>query len=269
MVKNTAGQGIGAQMNSATDGSNFTSTVTVYVTIDRGTQTIGSVGSGVCTHEGRGYHTYAPAQAETNGDLIAFTFTGTGAVSVTVQVYTSILTGDPYARLGVPVGASTSADIAAVQAVLPATLVSGRIDASVGAMAANTFTASALATDAGAEIADAIWDEATSGHSTSGTYGKLATDINAKTTNLPSSPAAVSDVAAQIAAALTATIADSTPADGTRPSLASGVLMLVRYMLERGVSGTTMSVFKEDGTTTAYTMTLNNGVTPSLYTRTS
>ncbi len=67
-------------MVTAADGSEFTGSVTVYVTGDAGTQAAGSVGSGACTHEGHGYHTYAPAQAETNYDLIAFTFTGTGAV---------------------------------------------------------------------------------------------------------------------------------------------------------------------------------------------
>lgn len=43
-------------------------------------------------------------------------------------------------------------DTADIQTRLPAALVSGRIDASVGAMAANTLTASALATDAVTEI---------------------------------------------------------------------------------------------------------------------
>jgi len=68
-------------------------------------------------------------------------------------------TGDSFARLGAPVGASISADIAGVQADtdniqtrLPAALVSGRMDSSVGAMAADTLTASALATDAVTEI---------------------------------------------------------------------------------------------------------------------
>ena len=93
MRKNVAGQKIGAQMVSATDGSAFTGSVTVYVTLDAGTQATGSVGSGACTHEGNGYHTYAPAQAETNGDLVAFTFTGTGAVPATVQVFTAPTTG--------------------------------------------------------------------------------------------------------------------------------------------------------------------------------
>lgn len=149
MKKNVSGQFVGAQMINATTGAAFTGSVTVSVTGDAGTQATGSVGSGACTHEGNGYHTYAPAQAETNYDLVAFTFTGTGAVPVTVQIYTSFpQTGDNFARIGAPAGASVSADVAAVKAVLPAALVSGRIDASVGAMAANVLTATAINADA-------------------------------------------------------------------------------------------------------------------------
>lgn len=71
------------------------------------------------------------------------------------------------AVLGTPAGASVSVDIAAVKvdtaailvdtgttldARIPAALVGGRMDSSVGAMAADTLTASALATDAITEI---------------------------------------------------------------------------------------------------------------------
>jgi len=48
-----------------------------------------------------------------------------------------------------------------IQSRLPAALVSGRMDASVGAMAANTLTASALATDAVTEVATAVRSELT------------------------------------------------------------------------------------------------------------
>ena len=41
----------------------------------------------------------------------------------------------------------------------------------VSSIGANVVNASALAADAVAEIADGIWDEATAGHTTSGTYG--------------------------------------------------------------------------------------------------
>lgn len=101
MRRNVASQVVGAQMITAADGSAFTGSVTVAVTGDGGTQATGSVGSGACTHEGNGFHTYAPAQAETNYDHVAFTFTGTGAIPVTVQVYTSFpQTGDSFARIG-------------------------------------------------------------------------------------------------------------------------------------------------------------------------
>lgn len=76
-------------MTTAADGTPFTGTVTCYVTLDAGTQAIGTVGSGVCTHEGGGYHTYAPSQAETNGNLCAYQFRGTGAITTSVQVFTT------------------------------------------------------------------------------------------------------------------------------------------------------------------------------------
>jgi len=94
--------------------SAFTGTVSALVTGDAGTQ---SAGGGSVVHEGNGYHSYAPTQAETNFDHIAFTFTGTGAIPATVQVYTTFpQTGDSFARLGAPAGASVSADIAAIKA---------------------------------------------------------------------------------------------------------------------------------------------------------
>lgn len=123
MRRNTSGQVIGAQMIDAADGSAFTGSVTVYVTIDGGTQAVGSVGSGACTHKGNGLHDYAPAQGETDGARIAWTFIGTGAVPVTIQVYTtSPQTGDSFARLGEPAGASVSADLAGLGGRIPAAL---------------------------------------------------------------------------------------------------------------------------------------------------
>ena len=88
MIRATAGQTIGAQMILATTGAAFTGAVTCYVTGDAGTQAIGSVSAGVCTHEGNGYHTYRPATAETDYALIAFTFIGTGALPQTIQIQT-------------------------------------------------------------------------------------------------------------------------------------------------------------------------------------
>ena len=113
MKKNVASQVVCAQLVATADGSAVTTgTTTVYVLGDGGTQ--GS-GSGIVTHEGNGCWSYAPTQAETNYDHIAFTFTNSSAVSVTINVYTTYpQTGDNYARLGAPAGASVSADIAAL-----------------------------------------------------------------------------------------------------------------------------------------------------------
>lgn len=107
--------------------------------------------------------------------------------SVGTAATSTAQTGDCFARLGAPAGASVSADVAAVKvdtaailvdtgttldARIPAALVGGRMDASVGAMAANVLTAAATASDFGAEVAAAVWDLATSGHTTSGTFGE-------------------------------------------------------------------------------------------------
>lgn len=84
--KNIAGQVVGVSMIS-TAGATFTGSVTVYVTKDGGTQALGSVGSGACTHEGNGYHTYAPSQDETNADHVGFTFTGASAIPTSECYY--------------------------------------------------------------------------------------------------------------------------------------------------------------------------------------
>ena len=88
MIKGQGSQIIGAQMINASTGAAFVGSVTAYVDIDGQGQNLGSVGSGVCSSQGNGYFTYGPAAAETAGNLIAFTFIGTGAVPVTVQVAT-------------------------------------------------------------------------------------------------------------------------------------------------------------------------------------
>lgn len=146
------------------------------------------------------------------------------------------------AVLGTPAGASLAADVAAVQADtndiqsrLPAALVSGRIDSSVGAMAANVMTAAAAAADLTTElqaglatasalstldgkvdaidgVVDAILvDTAEIGVAGAGltalaSAASLATvagyvdtevaAIKAKTDNLPADPADASDIAA-------------------------------------------------------------------------
>ena len=66
-----------------------------------------------------------------------------------------------------------------VEAKLPAALVSGRIDASVGAMASGVLTSTALATNAVDEIVDGLLDEAIAGHVTTGTVGEAISAASA------------------------------------------------------------------------------------------
>ncbi|MGH7605415.1 MAG: hypothetical protein ACRENK_15645 [Gemmatimonadaceae bacterium] len=194
---------------------------------DGGTQAAGSVGSGACTHEGNGFWTYAPAQAETNYDHVAFTFVNLSAVNATVQIYPSFpQTGDNYPRLGAPAGASHAADVAAVLAKTPdsAHFTNARgdklddLDATVSSrLASGSYTAPDNAdialikaktdnlpsdpADGSLIIAatDAIMGRlgTPAGSSVSVDLAAVKTDtaaIKAKTDNLPASPAAVSDI---------------------------------------------------------------------------
>jgi hypothetical protein len=344
MKKNVSGQRIGAQMVSATDGSAFTGSVTISITLDAGTQATGTVGSGACAHEGNGYHTYAPSQAETNGDLIAFTFTGTGAIPQTVQVYTSFpQTGDSFDRLGAPAGASVSADIAAIEAQtddigsagagLSAVPWNAAWDAEVQSEVTDALNAydpptrteatsdkdevlTRLGSPAGASVSADVADvegkvDDLEGRLTSTRAGYLdnlsagavaqasalssldtkigspagasvSADIaaieaqtddigtaGAGLTAIPWNAAWDAEIESEVADALESTIADSVPADGTRPSVKQALYMLTQFMLERSVSSTTVTVRKPDGSTSLFTLTLNDATTPTSITRAS
>lgn len=218
MRKNTAGQVIGAQMINASDGSAFTGSASVSVTGDGGTQ---GAGSGSVVHEGNGFHSYAPAQAETNYNHVAYTFTGSGAIPVTIQVYPVAYDPTNATTLGLTnldatissrlatagysapldaagtrtaLGLSTNnldtqlsgiqSDTNDIQTRLPASLVSGRMDASVGAMATGVLTATAIAADAitAAKVAADVTTEIQTGLATAAALstldGKIGTPTN-------------------------------------------------------------------------------------------
>lgn len=178
MKKNVAGQFISAQMITRADGTDFTGTVSVAVTIDNGTQT---AGAGTVTHKGTGHHSYAPTQAETNGDRVVFTFTGTGAITASPQVFTSFpQTGDNFPRLGAPAGASVSADNAAIKSTvdaIPTTAMRGTDGVDTATMRG---TDGALTDKAGFSLSTAgilaIWNQLTSALTTASTIGKLLVD---------------------------------------------------------------------------------------------
>ncbi len=84
---NVASQAVFAQMNSRTDGSPLTSSVSANVT----TGAAGSqgAGAGTLTHMGNGQWRYVPTQAETNDPVFAVQFTHASGVNVTLTALTT------------------------------------------------------------------------------------------------------------------------------------------------------------------------------------
>lgn len=74
------------------------------------------------------------------------------------------------------VGGVPEVDITHWRGSVPNALLTGRLDSSVGAMAAGVLTAAALATDAADEIADHVWDELMAGHVAADSAGLVMND---------------------------------------------------------------------------------------------
>jgi hypothetical protein len=140
----------------------------------------------------------------------------TTVTNLTTYTGNTVQTGDAYARLGAPAGASVSADIAAVEA--------------------NTVA------------------------------------INAKTTNLPASPAAVGSAMTLTSvydyAKGTVAMTESYAANGTQPTPIQAMYAIHQYLMDFGISGTAYSVLKLDNATAAYTVALNSATAPTAASRT-
>lgn len=108
----------------------------------------------------------------------------------------------------------------------------------------------------------------------------LAQAIKAKTDNLPSDPADQSAVEAAITSAtsglatqstlsglLTSALTESYPSNGGTVTVAQALYVLLAHMEERSISGTTMTIKKRDGSTTAETLTLDSATAPTSITR--
>ena len=102
MIKNTAGQYIGFQAISSSDGETpvTSPTPTIYYTIDGGTQ---GTCANTAVHKGFGQWTLDLEADETDGDHIVYTFVLTGAVTQCVNVYTTA--GAAYTYLTTNLGA--------------------------------------------------------------------------------------------------------------------------------------------------------------------
>jgi uncharacterized protein Yka (UPF0111/DUF47 family) len=194
--------------------------------------------------------------------------------------------------------AAVEADTQDIQSRLPAALSSGRIDASVGAMAANVMTAAAAASDlttelqsglataaalstvagyidteigtivAGVAAVEADTQDIQSRLPAALVSGRMDASVGAMAANALTASALASDAVVELVAALlTTTMTESYNADGSAPTLAQAIFVIMQMLTEVTVSGTTMTIKKLDGSTTALTLTTNSASAPTSITR--
>jgi hypothetical protein len=95
--KNTAGQFITFQLISTTDGSAITG---VSPAVRRCIDGTFAAGGGTVTEDTGGYYKYAMSQADTNGNDIGFRFSGTGAITVALNIVTTAADPTDTVRFG-------------------------------------------------------------------------------------------------------------------------------------------------------------------------
>jgi hypothetical protein len=146
-----------------------------------------------------------------------------------------------------------------------------------GIIATGGATGAGLRALGGATSGFGLWAQAQGGNSAGITASGFGvgkdldvTEINSiknKTDNLPSDPADQSAVEAAILAAWTTALTESYNADGAAPTPAQALMLIMQRLTEFAISGTTITVKKLDGTTTAATLTLDSPTDPSSSTR--
>lgn len=150
----------GATVLSATPDASNPRLCYVMVLLGDGTKNLsGAGGDFTVTITIAGNTWNGAAQTRTLGSAVrsliqteAFFVPANAAVTVAITSPNSADTDVDCTAYLVSESSAGAAGVADIQSRLPAALVSGRMDASVGAMAANTLTANALATDAVTEV---------------------------------------------------------------------------------------------------------------------
>lgn len=204
---------------------------------------------------------------------------GTG---LTINAYTgnTVQTGDAYARLGAPAGASVSADVAAINAKTtnipssPASttnITAGTITTVTNltnAPTAGDFTAT-MKTSIGTAVAASAVASVTG--SVGSVVGLTASNLDASVssrlaTSGYTSPPSTSSIASAV---YTGAMTESYAAQGAGLTLAQGIYQLVQQAGQMSISGTTETVKKRDGSTTAKTFTLDSATAPTTISETT
>lgn len=188
----------------------------------------------------------------------------------TITTYTgnTVQTGDAFARLGAPAGASVSADIADVPTVAEfnaRTLVAASYFDPAADTVANVTTVATL-TGHTAQTGDSFARlGAPAGVSVSADIAAAQTDLDTITdtgvTCVAVTSAGITDIWS------TDTLTEAYATDGSAATAAQLLYMIWSALAEFAISSTTITAKKLDGSTTAMTFTLDDATTPTSRTR--
>jgi hypothetical protein len=186
------------------DGAVQTAGVAVKVIPQGGSE---ASGAGTVAYSADGAVLYTPTQGETDYVAVVFVASKTGCIPATVTVVTSASATAGYAGLdwskitaATTAVALTNTTISVSQVVASVTGSVGSVTGAVGSVTGSVGSVTAGVTvttnndktgysltvtpPTAATIADAVWDEAYSGHTTAGTFGKLMDTLRKSNTVL-------------------------------------------------------------------------------------
>lgn len=216
------------------------------------------------------------AHTDTNGVLtISLSASGIKRVNLQFRVSTRItddLCFPNTSGRGIDVDASGGVEVGSFQtgAITSGAFAAGAIDAAsiatdaitAAKIAADAIGASELAADAVAEIADQVWDEARSGHTTAGSFGQGVASVQGNITG------SVDSIGASGLASINGEVVDVVNVDTiselaqatppTNPTMRQAIMLL--YMAIRNETLVTSSLisFKDNAGTVTYKKTISD-----------
>lgn len=215
--------------------------------------------------------TFAAGRPEVNTTHAAGTAWGSGAITA-ASIASGAITSAKIATNAI--GASQLATDAIGSAQLAATAIteiqSGlATSASIAALndiaAADVWAAGTRTLTAGTNIALAKGTGITGFNDLSA--ADVRTAVGLASANLDTQLDALPTAAEIFAAVATTALTEAYAADGAAPTLAQAIFAIQQRLTEFAISGTTITVKKLDGSTTAMTLTLDDATTPTSSTR--
>lgn len=218
--------------------------------------------------EARSGHT----TAGTFGEYVLATNTA-GAALATASALSTVDTNvsailDDTGTTGVVVasGSKTGYSLSSSQTFNLTGNITGNLSGSVGSVSG---AVGSVAGNVGGNVTGSVGSIASGGiASTSFASGAITADAIAADA-IGSSELAASAVTEIAAGVLTTALTESYAADGSAPTLTQAIFMTMQGLTEFAISGTTLTVKRLDGSTTAATFTLDSSTSPTSRTRAS